>query len=92
MPRGVIYHSQWCVVQVHGVSYRHHAIASVPDWRKYIHIGVGSDVVCSTAIGNARASIRGTDNRTISRFFFVSAGKIGNIDEQEVSEMNCVIP
>lgn len=34
-----------------------------------IHIGVGSDVVCSTTIGNARASIRGMDNRTIPRFF-----------------------
>ena len=28
----------------------------------YIHIGVGSKVVCSTTIGNARASIRGMDN------------------------------
>ena len=36
-----------------------------------IHIGVGSDVVCSTELGNARASIGGTDNRTISRFFYV---------------------
>lgn len=34
-----------------------------------IHIGVGSDVVCSTIIGNARASVCGMDNRTISRFF-----------------------
>ena len=25
------------------------------------HIGVGSDVVCSTTIGNARASVRGMD-------------------------------
>ena len=33
------------------------------------HIGVGSDVVCSTIIGNARASTRGIDNRTIPRFF-----------------------
>ena len=33
------------------------------------HIGVGSDVVCSTIIGNARASVRGIDNRTIPRFF-----------------------
>ena len=31
-------------------------------WGYYIHIGVGSDVVCSTTIGNARASIRGMDN------------------------------
>ena len=36
-----------------------------------IHIGVGSDVVCSTIIGNARASVCGTDNRTISRSFYV---------------------
>ncbi|GEM_PF-46008 len=35
----------------------------------YIHIGVGSDVVCSTSIGNARASVRGMGNRTIPRFF-----------------------
>ena len=33
------------------------------------HIGVGSDVVCSTIIGNARASTRGMDNRPIPRFF-----------------------
>ena len=33
------------------------------------HIGVGSDVVCSTIIGNARASTRGMDNRKIPRFF-----------------------
>ena len=35
------------------------------------HIGVGSDVVCSTGFGNARALVRGTDNRTIPRFFYV---------------------
>lgn len=33
------------------------------------HIGVGSNVVCSTTIGNARASTRGMDNRTIPRLF-----------------------
>ena len=27
------------------------------------HIGVGSNVVCSTEIGNARALVRGMDNR-----------------------------
>ncbi len=27
------------------------------------HIGVDSDVVCSTLIGNARASVCGTDDR-----------------------------
>ena len=33
-----------------------------------IHIGVGSDVVCSTMIGNARASMRGTDSRRFHAF------------------------
>ena len=37
-----------------------------------IHIGVGSDVVCSTIIGNARASGSGTGNMTVSRFFMSS--------------------
>ena len=36
-----------------------------------IHIGMGSDVVCSTKIGNVRALTRGTYNRTTSRFFYV---------------------
>ena len=35
----------------------------------YIHIGVGSDVVCSILIGNARASICGTDSGTTHAFF-----------------------
>ena len=39
----------------------------------YIHIGVGSNVVCSTTIGNARASIRGTDNRQFPRFFMLAS-------------------
>ncbi len=34
-----------------------------------IHIGVGSDVVCSTIIGNARASEGGIDNRRFHAFF-----------------------
>ena len=34
-----------------------------------IHIGVGSNVVCSTSIGNARASVRGTDDSKFPRFF-----------------------
>ena len=34
----------------------------------YIHIGVGSDVVCSSTIGNARASIRGMDNSGSTSF------------------------
>ena len=36
-----------------------------------IHIGVGSDVVCPTTMGNARASIRGTDNSDESTLFCV---------------------
>ena len=36
-----------------------------------IHIGVGSDVVCSTTIGCARASMRGTDNRRFHAFFML---------------------
>jgi len=36
-----------------------------------IHIGVGSNVVCSTSIGNARASVRGTDDQQCSHAFFV---------------------
>ena len=39
-----------------------------------IHIGMGSDVVCSTKIGNVRALTRGTYNRTTSRFFYVLNG------------------
>ena len=33
------------------------------------HISVGSNVVCSTGFGNARALVRGTDNRTTHAFF-----------------------
>lgn len=36
----------------------------------YIHIGVGFSVVCFNFTGNARASMRGTDNNG-SRFFYV---------------------
>ena len=32
------------------------------------HIGVGSDVVCSTLMGSDRASVRGTDNRRFHAF------------------------
>lgn len=35
------------------------------------HIGVGSGVVCSTLIGNARASVRGTDDKRFPRFFML---------------------
>lgn len=34
------------------------------------HIGVGSSVVCSTIIGNARASMRGIDNKSTTLFLF----------------------
>ena len=36
-----------------------------------VHIGVGSGVVCSTGLGNARASVRGIDNKR-SHVFFMS--------------------
>ena len=34
----------------------------------YNHIGVGSNVVCSISIGNARASVRGMDNGDSTSF------------------------
>jgi len=37
--------------------------------RTYIHIGVGSDVVCSIPMGNTRASVRGTDDSDDSTLF-----------------------
>ena len=37
------------------------------------HIGVGSDVVCSLGLGNARASVRGIDNRRFHAFFMSCA-------------------
>lgn len=43
----------------------------VAEWNYYIHIGVGSGVVCSTFIGNTRASVRGTDNSDGSTLFYV---------------------
>ena len=45
----------------------------------YIHIGVGSDVVYSILIVNARASICGTDNSDDSTLFYVPASSAGNI-------------
>lgn len=49
--------------------------------RAYIHIGVGSNVVYSSGLGNARALTRGTDN---SRFhaFFMSIGLYINAERQ----------
>ena len=44
----------------------------------YIHIGVGSDVVCSTLIGNARASIRGMDNSDDSTLFLCRASDLND--------------
>lgn len=40
-----------------------------PSGEYYIHIGVGSSVVCSTISGNAKASVRGTDDRRFHAFF-----------------------
>ena len=44
----------------------------------YIHIGVGSDVVCSTLIGNARASVRGIDNSDDSTPFLCRASDLND--------------
>ena len=41
----------------------------------YIHIGVGSDVVCSIPMGNTRASIRGAGNSDDSTLFLCLAAK-----------------
>ena len=40
-------------------------------WRHIYHIGVGSNVVCSTVSGNAKASEGGTDDERFPRFFYV---------------------
>ena len=53
------------------------------------HIGVGSDVVCSTTIGNARASTRGMDNRTIPRFFLCLL--VANLMQNIENDMNALI-
>ena len=52
------------------------------------HIGVGSDVVCSTIIGNARASVRGIDNRTIPRFFM---SVIADLTSDIKNDMNALL-
>ena len=36
----------------------------------FIHIGVGSNVVRSTIPGNAKALVRGTDNKQFPRLFY----------------------
>ena len=71
-----LYHSLWRILPARTISVRAQGV-SIPIYSRYakagtiyIHIGVGSDVVCSTTIGSARASMRGTDNRTDSRFFY----------------------
>lgn len=42
--------------------------------------GVGSNVVCSTISGNAKASVRGTDNKQFPRLFYVHStiNKLGS--------------
>ena len=53
--------AQGVIISIRGVSFH----------GKDYHIGVASNVVCSTLIGNARASMRGMDNRTVHAFFYV---------------------
>ena len=62
------------------------------------HIGVGSNVVCSTGFGNARALVRGTDNRT-THAFFVSVYQVKSLiryhhDMEEycaTSDVKCIV-
>lgn len=56
-------------VHLRSVRRGYHRVGSITKGEVYIHIGVGSNVVCSTTMGNARASESGIDNRTIPRFF-----------------------
>ena len=84
MPQGVIISLLW------GISKHVFCLAagmvlicvmrSLPEM--VIHIGVGSDVVCSIELGNARASVRGTDNRRFHAFF-VSIGEWGEYSNFE---------
>lgn len=46
-----------------------HVYAAASEGGHCIHIGVDSDVVCSTIIGNARASARGMDDGRFHAFF-----------------------
>ena len=48
------------------------SICGVSFHGKDYHIGVGSNVVCSTMIGSARAAMCGMDNGDVPRFFMLS--------------------
>ena len=50
------------------------------------HIGVGSNVVCSTTIGNARASMSGMDNGTFHAFLCLYVMKY-SIHHKKLSEL-----
>ncbi len=73
-----IYRSQRCILPARTDCVRAHGypifLGEVHRARLvYIHIGVGSDVVCSTTMGNARASNRGTDNKTTHVFCYTGS-------------------
>lgn len=40
--------------------------------------GVGSNVVCSTISGNAKTSVRGTDNKEVPTSFFMCIAQLTN--------------
>jgi len=73
-------------VDAYGCDYAAAALSIVPlfVWNEvsrggvYYHIGVGSNVVCSTGLGNARAAVSGTGNRQFPR----SSHFVGNTFEQ----------
>lgn len=60
------------IISIRGVSFH----------GKDYHIGVASNVVCSTLIGNARASMRGMDNRTVHAFFLCPYVKLCSVVSQ----------
>lgn len=74
---GVIISLPLTPLSKHGIFFRDAGASAYigVKWAVYIHIGVGSDVVCSTIIGNARASVRGIDSKVVPRFFYANGGK-----------------
>lgn len=52
------------------------------------HIGVGSNVVCSTTIGNARALVRGTGNKSVPTLFVF--GKVAVNPKKDMDKRKCL--
>ena len=58
-----------------------------------IHIGVGSNVVCSSGLGNARALVRGTDNRRFHAFLcpFEIKNRLNGITKMKRTIAKCFL-